>query len=186
MKYVSSFLLASLLLLLGLSSCTEETYADKRNEEKDRFESYLQENNIEVIATADSAKWFRAEMPWPENTYYKTYRGAYVRMISNDTTRRATTLGCEVTLRYNSFDLDGNQLNDNQNVGSRDGLLYVYTPGGTAPFVAVNDVTPMMHHSNLEGLCQMDVLIDSQLGSTDQQEAVITVKMEIKEVTVGN
>lgn len=185
MKHLSSFLLTSLVLLIGLNSCTEETYADKRNKEKELFETYLQENDIQIIDTKDSAKWFRAEMPWPENTYYKTYRGAYVRMIQNDTTRRATSTGCEVTLRYDSYDLEGNELNSNRNIDSRDGLLYVYTPGGTSPFVAVNDVTPMMHHGNLEGLCQMDILIDSQIGSSDQQEEVITVKMEIKQVSVG-
>ena len=70
------------VIAASLASCATETYADKRKAEKAAFDNYRQRNNLEF--STDSAYCFSLPAPWPENLYFQTHRGAYVRLIKHD------------------------------------------------------------------------------------------------------
>ena len=89
------------VIAASLASCATETYADKRKAEKAAFDNYRQRNNLEF--STDSAYCFSLPAPWPENLYFQTHRGAYVRLIKHDPEARPVAEGTTCVMRYNSY-----------------------------------------------------------------------------------
>ncbi|MBQ5524569.1 MAG: hypothetical protein IIT93_03520, partial [Paludibacteraceae bacterium] len=83
---ISAFMLSSLL-----TSCKVNSYAKKRKEEKAVISNYLKDHNIQV--STDSLLCDTLQAPWPENFYFKTYRGAYVRITKRDRKKAVATTG---------------------------------------------------------------------------------------------
>lgn len=169
---------AAASVLAGLASCKTETYADKRKAEKAAFSKYVSRNNIEF--TTDSAYYFETLYGnWPENLYFQTHRGAYVRLLEHDKTERPVAKGVTCVMRYLSFDLDDNHVGGN--TGTRDGEVFVFTPGSSTPCIGWNDAVACLRHGS-----RAMILVDSQLGPSDQYNAVETIRIEITDLTVRN
>lgn len=165
------------VIAASLASCATETYADKRKAEKAAFDNYRQRNNLEF--STDSAYCFSLPAPWPENLYFQTHRGAYVRLIKHDPEARPVAEGTTCVMRYNSYNMDDIQVGGN--TGTREGEVFVFTPGGSDPCSGWNDAAACLRHGS-----EAMLLIDSQLGPSDQYQAVETIRMEIVDFTVRN
>lgn len=170
-----------LTLLCLITSCKTETYADKRKAEKKKWNSYVSDNNLNL--STDSAYCFSLPTPWPDNLYFKTCRGAYIHLISDNKEARHPEEGNEVILRYIAYDLDGEITGGNTPPAdfTREGDLSVYSKGGSSPCVGWNDCYACMHHGT-----EAYFLIDSQLGPEEQYDEVITLKMHVVDFTVTN
>ena len=82
-------------------------------------------------------------------------------------------------MRYNSYNMDDIQVGGN--TGTREGEVFVFTPGGTDPCSGWNDAAACLRHGS-----EAMLLIDSQLGPSDQYQAVETIRIEIVDFTVRN
>lgn len=181
MKIASTIKVFILLALCAFcfTSCTTESYAEKRNKEKKAWADFKTANNLEI--STDSAYCFNRATPWPENLYFQTHRGAFVRLIKDDTNQRHPSEGNTTIIRFLSYDLNWNLIGGNTGTSSREGEVSVYSPNGTDPCVGWNDVIPCLHHGS-----EAIMIIDSQLGPTDQQTNVITTIVHITDFSVTN
>lgn len=159
------------------TSCTTETYAEKRQAEKAALSNYTQRNNLQI--KTDSAECFSLPVPWPENLYFQTHRGVYVRLIKHDINARPVAEGTTCVMRYNSYNLDDVKIGGN--TGSREGEVFVFQPGGSDPCIGWNDAAACLRHGS-----EAMILVDSQLGPTEQYNAVETIRIEITDFTVRN
>jgi hypothetical protein len=173
-----------LIALLSITACKNNSYAEKRKTEQKKWQEYKTARNLEI--STDSAYCFNRPCPWPENLYFQTHRGAYIRLIEDDSTKRAAREGDEVILRYYSYDLDGTLVGDNHsNEEFRDGFLFVYSKNEYEQDpnigIAWYDAVGCIHqHSKFE------VIIDSKLGETAQREEVFTIRCLVDETTIRN
>lgn len=171
-----------LLALLALAACKNDSYAEKRKAEQKKWQEYKTARNLEI--STDSAYCFNRACPWPENLYFQTYRGAYIRLIKDDTTKRRAKEGQEVVFRCYSYDLDGNLVGDNHSHSEfRDGLVFVYTPGSDDPSIGTAwiDAVGCIHHGT-----EFELIIDSKLGETAQREEVFTIRAIVDETSIRN
>lgn len=171
---ISAFMLSSLL-----TSCKVNSYAKKRKEEKAVISNYLKDHNIQV--STDSLLCDTLQAPWPENFYFKTYRGAYVRITKRDRKKAVATTGKTLVLRYIMYNLPNDQTPVFDNLKSREGEYFVYTKNGTAPCIGWNDAIPFMRH---DGECEM--IIESVIGTENQQKEVYAQKVNVVSFTVSN
>ena len=180
MKVTLKFFLLFLLILPFLSSCSnDETYAEKLKKEKTKLNDYIQTNNLEI--SSDSAYCFSHTIPWPENLYFKTPRGAYINIISNDTTKRAATEGCSVIVRYVATNIEGTVIADNTSTAdSRNGYEFIYTADSSTPCIAWNDVMPYLHND-----AEAKIIATSKIGFSTYQSSVTTVISTIS-LTITN
>jgi len=182
-----------LAIVVGVYSCKTSTYADQRKAEKAKLSSYITDNGLIIkegatdsLALLDSSN---VRGTWPEKTYFKTYNGAYVRIKKIDKmteegkiVERTPETGNTIVMRWKTYDLDGNLTGDNTNpTESREGTVFVYTPGGTTPSQGWNACIPFMRHN-----CQAEFIIDSTIGPSEQQSAVITLRVDVLDFTVRN
>lgn len=181
MKKIKFAVITSIVLAAAiLASCSGSTYAQKRKEEKAAIAKYISDRNITI--STDSVLCSTLEAPWPENFFYKTSRGAYVRITKRDLTNKKAETGNTCVIRFKSYNLDGVQVGDNTNpTESREGVFFVYTNYGTSPCIGWNDVIPFMRH---DGECEM--IIESPIGPSEQQTEVIPLRIEIVSYTVTN
>lgn len=187
-----------LIALLAFTACKNNSYAEKRKIEQKKWQEYKTARNLEI--STDSVALFGGKginpktgkdtiyqplpCPWPENLYFQTYRGAYIRLIEDDTTKRRAQDGQEVIFRFYSYDLDGNLVGDNHNnLEYRDGFLFVYTPGSQDPSIGIAwiDAVGCIHHQS-----KFELIIDSKLGETAQQDQVFTIRSFIDETSIRN
>lgn len=179
---IQHILIGAIVLLMTSASCKNNSYAEKRKAEQKLWQEYKLNKNLEI--STDSAYCFNRPCPWPENLYFQTYRGAYIRLISDDTTKRKAQDGHLVILRFYSYDLYGNLKLDNHDHNKfRDGYNFVYTTGSadTSIGIAMIDAVGCIHHGT-----EFEMIIDSKLGTYDQQEEVITLRLHIDETTIKN
>ncbi len=181
MKKIKFAVITSIVLAAAiLASCSGSTYAQKRKEEKAAIANYISGRNITV--STDSLKCDTLQAPWPENFFFKTYRGAYVRITKRNLDNRKAETGNTCVMRFLSYKLDGTKVGDNTNPKeSREGTFFVYTHCGTSPCVGWNDAIPFMRHN---GECEM--IIESPIGPSEQQSEVIPLRIEIVSYTVSN
>lgn len=175
-------LIFALIALLTITACKNESYAEKRKAEQKKWQEYKTARNLEI--STDSAYCFSHACPWPENLYFQTYRGAYIRLIKDDTTKRRAQDGQEVILRFYAYDLDGNLVGDNhKHEEYRDGFLFVYTPGSEDASIGTAwiDAVGCIHHGS-----QFELIIDSKLGETAQREEVFTIRAIVDETSIRN
>ncbi len=168
---------ASFILLAAMSACTTETYAKKRAAEKAAFSAYVSANNLTF--STDSAYCFSLEVPWPDSLYFETYRGCYIRLIAHDTTARPVAEGTTCIMRYVSYDMDDVKVGGN--LTDREGEVFVFEYGGSDPCIGWNDAAACLRHGS-----QAMILVDSQLGPTEQYNEVETLRLEITDFTVRN
>ncbi len=192
------YLIPLVAMLLALVGCETNSYAEKRQKEQKRWNTYKEANNL--ILSTDSLQLFGGKgvspitgndtiyqpmpCPWPENLYFQTYRGAYVRLIKDDPNKRRARDADLVVLRFISYDLDGNEQVDNHDhTIYREGFAFVYTPGSEDPLVgpAFFDAVGCIHHDS-----QFEMIIDSKLGPSEQMEAVVTLRVVIDETSINN
>lgn len=173
LKYIG---LLIILVLLG-SSCKTENYAQKRKKEQKKFNEYVETRGLTL--STDSAYCFSLPTPWPENLYFKTHRGTYIRMISQNTEKRVASNGNTVILRYRAYDLDGGEYGDN--TYNREGFVYVYSPNGLTPSIAFIDAASCIRHED-----KFEMLVDSKVGTREQTEDVVTVRIYIDDTTITN
>ena len=192
------YLLPVLALLLTLVSCETNSYAEKRQKEQKLWNTYKEANNL--ILSTDSLQLFGGEgvspftgndtifqplpCPWPENLYFQTYRGAYIRLIEDDVTKRRAREADLVVLRFISYDLDGNlQVDNHDHTIYREGFPFVYTPGSEDNDVGIAffDAIGCIHHDT-----QFELIIDSKLGPYEQLEAVVTLRVVVDETSINN
>lgn len=173
-----------LIALLAFAACKNNSYAEKRKAEQKMWQEYKTARNLEI--STDSAYCFNRPCPWPENLYFQTYRGAYIRLIKDDTTKRRAQEGQEVILRYYSYDLNGNLVGDNHNNEEfRDGMLFVYSQNEYEQDanigIAWYDAIGCIHHNS-----HFELIIDSKLGETAQREEVFTIRCIVDETSIRN
>ena len=182
MNKFAYILLGVIMLLLASASCKNNTYAEKRKAEQKLWQEYKSNNNLEI--STDSAYCFNRPCPWPENLYFQTYRGAYVRLIEDDTTQIKAQEGHLVIFRFSTYDLYGNLNSENHdNSINREGFYFVYTPGSedASISIAFTDAVGCIHHGT-----KFEVIVDSKLGVKTQQEAVVTTRIVVDETTIRN
>jgi len=170
-------------IVFAAYACKTSTYADQRKAEKAKLSSYITDNGLIIKEGAtDSTELIKINGPWPDKTYFKTYNGAYVRIKKIDFTERQPAQSNTIVMRWKTYDLDGNNTGDNTNpTESREGTVFVYTPGGSTPSQGWNACIPFMRHN-----CQAEFIIDSTLGPSEQQSAVITLRVDVLDFTVTN
>jgi hypothetical protein len=179
LKYITLLLCSLFLICL---SCKNNSYAEKRKAEQRLWQEYKGAKGLEI--STDSAYCFNRSCPWPENLYFQTYRGAYIRLVEDDTTKRRAKDGQEIIFRFCSYDLYGNLQIDNHNHNKyREGFNFVYTPGSSDRSIGIAciDAVGCIHHGT-----KFDLIIDSKLGTYDQQEEVITLLVKVDETTINN
>jgi hypothetical protein len=198
MTKIQTIFIALAILALAFVSCKNDSYAEKRKAEQRKWQAYKEAKNLEI--STDSLRLFGGKgvsritgydtifypipCPWPENLYFQTYRGAYIRLIENDTTKRQAKEGQEVVLRFCSYDLDDNlQIDNHDHNIYRDGFNFVYTPGTEDPSVGIafTDAVACIHHGS-----KFELIIDSKLGIAEQMEAVVTLRIDVDETTIRN
>lgn len=182
MSKLSYTLLGMLLLLMATTSCKNNSYAEKRKAEQKLWQEYKEARGLEI--STDSAYCFSLPCPWPENLYFQTYRGAYVRLIADDKSKQKVEDGHMVVLRFYTYDLYGNLNTENHDTSIyREGFYFVYTPGSSDPSISIAfiDAIACVHHGS-----QFEVIVDSKLGVTRQQEDVITTRIVVDETTIRN
>lgn len=163
--------------LLLLASCKSESYAKKRKAEQQKFSEYTENRNL--VFSRDSAYCFSLPTPWPENLYFETHRGTYIRLISREGEKRAAKNGNTIVLRYRAYNLDGETYG--QNINSREGYIYVYSPNGYTPSIALIDAASCIRHED-----KFELLVDSKLGTPEQTEDVVTIRIFVDETTITN
>ncbi len=166
-----------LVLTLLFGACKTENYAKKRKAEQKKFSEYKTARNLEF--SRDSAYCFSLPTPWPENLYFETHRGAYIRLISREGEKRTVANGNTVILRYRAYNLDGGEFGEN--IESREGYVYVYSPNGYTPSIAFIDAASCIRHED-----KFEMLVDSKVGTKDQTEEVVTVRIFIDDTTITN
>lgn len=166
-----------LVLSILFGACKTENYAKKRKAEQKKFENYKTERNLEL--SRDSAYCFSLPTPWPENLYFETHRGAYIRLISREGEKRTVSNGNTVILRYRAYDLDNVEYGNN--IESREGYVYVYSPNGYTPSIAFIDAASCIRHED-----KFEMLVDSKVGTQEQTEDVVTVRIYIDDTTITN
>ena len=183
-KQLYTIITGLLALLIGLSACKKtESYAKQRKAEKAAWEAYVANNGLDLRGTdpatrqADSVYCFSQAAPWPENLYFMTPSGAYLRLEEDDPNATSPQLGNTIILRYKSYDLEGVMFG--QNTFEREGMVIVYTPGNGSPSVGLNEALAYLHHGS-----RAQVLIDSKLGNSTQYNAVVTLRFELTSITV--
>lgn len=175
---MNKFTIIGLLVLSILfGACKTENYAKKRKAEQKKFSAYVESRNLEL--STDSAYCFSLPTPWPENLYFKTHRGAYIRLISREGEKRAAENGNTIVLRYRAYDLDGGDYGNN--TYNREGFIYVYSPNGYTPSIAFIDAASCIRHED-----KFELLIDSKVGTQEQTEEVITTRVFIDDTTITN
>ena len=182
MKIIRHLIMMFAALALLFASCKNDSYAEKRKAEQRKWQNYKEANALEI--STDSAYCFSHKCPWPENLYFQTYRGAYIRLIDDDTTKRQAKEGQEVILRFCSYDLDGNlQIDNHDHNIYRDRFNFVYTPGSNDPSVGIafTDAVACIHQGS-----KFELIIDSKLGISEQMEAVVTLRIDVDETTIRN
>ena len=166
-----------LVLSILFGACKTENYAKKRKAEQKKFENYKTERNLEL--SRDSAYCFSLPTPWPENLYFETHRGAYIRLLSREGEKRTVSNGNTVILRYRAYDLDNVEYGNN--IESREGYVYVYSPNGYTPSIAFIDAASCIRHED-----KFEMLVDSKVGTQEQTEDVVTVRIYIDDTTITN
>ncbi len=166
-----------LVLTLLFGACKTENYAKKRKAEQKKFSEYKTARNLEL--SRDSAYCFSLPAPWPENLYFETHRGTYIRLIEREGEKRTVSNGNTVILRYRAFDLDGSEYGNN--IESREGYVYVYSPNGYTPSIAFIDAASCIRHED-----KFEMLVDSKVGTQEQTEDVVTVRIFIDDTTITN
>ena len=166
-----------LVLSILFGACKTENYAKKRKAEQKKFENYKTERNLEL--SRDSAYCFSLPTPWPENLYFETHRGAYIRLISREGEKRTVSNGNTVILRYRAYDLDNVEYGNN--IESREGYVYVYSPNGYTPSIAFIYAASCIRHED-----KFEMLVDSKVGTQEQTEDVVTVRIYIDDTTITN
>lgn len=177
MKKIIYYMVGITLLVAGLFSCKTNSYAQMREDEKEAWNKYVSENNLQI--STDSAYCFSQPTPWPEKLYFQTPRGAYLHLINDNPNARKPQEGCKMVAYYWIYDVSGNFVNTN--VASREGDVVVYTPEGSLPSVGLNDAYAYLHNGSTA-----IVLVDSQLGDATQQSAVKTYRFQIDEFYITN
>ena len=145
-----------LVLTLLFGACKTENYAKKRKAEQKKFTEYKNNRNLEL--STDSAYCFSQPTPWPENLYFETHRGTYIRLISREGEKRAAENGNTIILRYRAYDLDGGEYGNN--IHSREGFVYVYSPDGYTPSIAFIDAASCIRHED-----KFEMLVVSKVGT---------------------
>ena len=173
------FVVGVLISAVLFTSCGSNSYAKKRKEEKAVIANYIKDHNIQV--STDSLYCETLEAPWPENFYFKTYRGAYVRITKRDLSKVRATNGKTLVMRYIIYKLPDDQNPIADNLKSREGEYFVYTKNSSTPCVGWNDIIPFMRH---DGECEM--IIESVIGTQDQQQEVYAEKVKVVSFTVSN
>lgn len=166
-----------LVLTLIFGACKTENYAKKRKAEQKKFTEYKNNRNLEL--STDSAYCFSQPTPWPENLYFETHRGTYIRLISREGEKRAAENGNTIILRYRAYDLDGGEYGNN--IHSREGFVYVYSPDGYTPSIAFIDAASCIRHED-----KFEMLVDSKVGTKEQTEDVVTTRIFIDDTTITN
>lgn len=172
LKLLATLALAATAVLI---SCSSQTYANKRKAEKAAMAAYVSSHNLQF--STDSAYMFSLPVPWPENMYFQTYRGCYIRLIEHDTTQLAVTDGVNVVLYYETYDLSDNLLYSN--VETREGQHFIFSSGSTDPCTAWNDAAGCVRHGSV-----FDIIVDSQIGTTDQYNDVVTYRLHFFDTSV--
>ena len=166
-----------LVLTLLFGACKTENYAKKRKAEQKKFSEYKTARNLEL--SRDSAYCFSLPAPWPENLYFETHRGTYIRLIEREGEKRTISNGNTVILRYRAYNLDGADVGEN--IESREGYVYVYSPNGYTPSIAFIDAAACIRHED-----KFEMLVDSKVGTNDQTEEVITLRIFVDDTTITN
>lgn len=171
----------TIIVLLVLSffcyACKTETYAKKRKAEQQKFNEYVAARGLEL--STDSAYCFSLPAPWPENLYFKTYRGTYIRLIEREGEKRVAENGNTIVLRYRAYNLDGGDYGNN--IYNREGFIYVYSPNGYSPSIAFIDAASCIRHED-----KFEMLVDSKVGTQEQTDDVITTRIFIDDTTITN
>ena len=166
-----------LVLAIFMCACKSENYAQKRKAEQKKFSEYKENRNLEF--SRDSAYCFSLPTPWPENLYFETHRGTYIRLISRNGEKRTAENGNTIILRYRAFNLDGEDYGSN--TSNREGFVYVYSPDGYTPSIAFIDAASCIRHED-----KFEMLVDSKVGTREQTEDVVTIRIFIDETTITN
>ena len=166
-----------LVLSILFGACKTENYAKKRKAEQKKFNEYVAARGLEF--STDSAYCFSLPAPWPENLYFETHRGTYIRLISREGEKRTVSNGNTVILRYRAYDLDGTEYGNN--IYNREGFVYVYSPNGYTPSIAFIDAASCIRHED-----KFEMLVDSKVGTQEQTEDVVTVRIFIDDTTITN
>lgn len=173
------FIVGVVLSAFFLSSCKVNTYAKKRKEEKATLANYIKSRNLTI--STDSMLCDTLKAPWPENFYFKTYRGAYVRITKRNPDMPRATNGRTVVMRYIFYNIPNDQTPIFDNLNTREGEYFVYTKNSAIPCVGWNDAIPFMRH---DGECE--IIVESVIGTADQQTDVYTQKVHVVSFTVSN
>lgn len=166
-----------LVLTLLFGACKTENYAKKRKAEQQRFKDYVEARGLEF--STDSAYCFSLPTPWPEKLYFKTHRGTYIRLIEREGEKRVAENGNTIVLRYRGYKLNGESYGNN--TYNREGYIYVYSPNGYSPSIAFIDAASCIRHED-----KFEMLVDSKIGTPDQAENVVTVRIFIDDTTITN
>ena len=166
-----------LVICFILGACKTENYAKKRKAEQQKFNDYVAARGLEF--STDSAYCFSLPTPWPENLYFKTHRGTYIRLIEREGEKRVAENGNTIVLRYRAYNLDGGDYGNN--TYNREGFIYVYSPGGYTPSIAFIDAASCVRHED-----KFEMIVDSKVGTTEQTDDVITVRIFIDDTTITN
>lgn len=166
-----------LILTLLFGACKTENYAKKRKAEQQKFNDYVAARGLEF--STDSAYCFSLPTPWPENLYFKTHRGTYIRLMEREGEKRTAENGNTIVLRYRAYNLDGGDYG--RNTYDREGYIYVYSPNGYTPSIAFIDAASCVRHED-----KFEMIVDSKLGTTEQTDDVITVRIFIDDTTITN
>lgn len=173
------FIVGVLISAVLFASCQANTYAKKRKDEKAMLANYIKSHNLTI--STDSLLCDTMPAPWPENFYFKTYRGAYVRIVKRNLKNDKPASGRTLVMRYYLYNLPDDKTPVFDNLDSREGNYFVYSHNGYAPCVGWNDAIPFMRH---DGECEM--IIESVIGTDDQMMEVYSQKVKVVSFTVSS
>ena len=176
MRSLLKFFLLSFGIILLFTQCSSsETYADKLKKERLKLAEYIETNDIQL--SSDSLYCFALPIPWPENLYYRTPRGAYINLVDTGTTKQALE-GSTVIVRYIATNISGDIIANNTSTSvSRDGYEFIYKKNSSVPCIGWNDA---MLYLNNNGKAK--IIVESKIGFSQHQRSVITV---ISDMTVS-
>jgi hypothetical protein len=102
-----------------------------------------------------------------------------MRLISREGEKRTVSNGNTIILRYRAYDLDNVEYGNN--IESREGYVYVYSPNGYTPSIAFIDAASCIRHED-----KFEMLVDSKVGTQEQTDDVITTRIFIDDTTITN
>ncbi len=173
-KYIFIILFISAnLIILGLTGCNTNSYANDLKSEKALIKDYIKRNNINIIYEEPAAD------AWGENDYLEIADYLYFHLVSaGDNTTDSIAYGDRVNLRYLRYTLDAvaDTIRYWTTNDASDPVSFTY---GQSSSSACSGWQYAVGHMKYTG-SQAKIICPSKLGFEEEQNAVIPYGYDLK------